>query len=61
MSVWLTIPSARPPAVARVCINAWKAQGYKVAVVRDQVDDLAYEADHPIIGDPYSGYSKSCN
>lgn len=36
MSVWLTIPSARPPAEAEKVLSKWRAQGYKIALQRDE-------------------------
>src|SRR5580693_7222778 len=63
MSVWLTIPSARPPAECAPIFEKWKAQGYKIAVWRDR-DDFAefrpHLLDYVVAGD-YPGYAKTIN
>lgn len=67
MSVWLTIPSARPPAEAEPILAMWRKQGYKIAL---WVDDDVYEercqvyAHHDlVIGDGcrYPGYAVAVN
>lgn len=35
MSVWLTIPSARPPEEAEKVLKLWRERGYKIALWRD--------------------------
>ncbi len=35
MSVWLTIPSARPPEQANPVLQHWRKRGYKIALFRD--------------------------
>jgi hypothetical protein len=35
MSVWLTIPSARPPEEAEPILQQWRDRGYKIALWRD--------------------------
>ncbi len=47
-SVWLTIPSARPPAEANPVLEKWRAQGYKIALWRD-------DAGGGLIADSISG------
>ena len=59
MSVWLTIPSARPYQEAQACIDKWRAMGYRVAIQRDT-------GAHPVDCDylvmkPWEGYAKACN
>lgn len=58
MSVWLTIPSAKPVKDAQRCVDSWRAMGYKVALWRDQPDEV--QADIVAIG-KYDGYAISCN
>lgn len=66
MRAWLVLPSARPaPEVARI-IDAWRAQGYRTAILRDQVDvdaalypDLTYFS-VPVFGG-YPGYAMAVN
>lgn len=38
MSVWVTIPSARPVEQVANWAQAWRAQGYRIALWRDQID-----------------------
>lgn len=35
MSVWFTIPSARPPEEAEKCLREWRELGYKIALFVD--------------------------
>lgn len=58
MSVWLTIPSARPNGGT---IPAWRAAGYKIAVVRDEGEKLPYDVDIFASFLPYPGYSIAVN
>ena len=58
MSVWLAIPSIRPPAEAKDCLDRWRAQGYKVAVLR-QGEPI--EADLLIPTGEYLGWGRSTN
>lgn len=60
MSVWLTIPSARPAAIADACFRQWKSLGYKVAVLRDDSCDLPHADLVPILAQ-YPGYAKAVN
>ncbi len=57
---WLTIPSARPEAEARACVQAWRVQGYSVAMLRNGRHACPVGADYEIIGE-YPGYAQSCN
>lgn len=59
MSVWLTIPSARPPAQANPVLQKWRDQGYKIALWRDWGADSAI-SDVSIYLD-YPGYAKAVN
>lgn len=62
MSVWLTIPSARPPAEAEKVLSKWRAQGYKIALWRDDPDDVAKFAPGAIVfHNPYPGYARAVN
>lgn len=58
MSVWLTIPSAKPVAEAQACVDLWRARGYRVALWRDQDDAVA--CDMKLVG-VYPGYARACN
>ena len=59
MSVWLTIPSARPHEEAQACIDKWRAMGYRVAIQRDTG---AYPVDCDyLVMKPWEGYAKACN
>jgi hypothetical protein len=63
MSVWLCIPSARPPTEAEKCLAKWRKQGYKVALWRDNADGISQIGDgweilH--IG-KYPGYAQAVN
>lgn len=64
MSVYLTIPSARPPAEAEKCLAKWRAQGYKIALWRDKphVDDSAFICNtNLLMHGEYPGYSQAVN
>lgn len=58
MSVWLTIPSARPPEEANPCLKAWVERGYNIALWLDASAVRVY--DHAIVG-PYPGYANAVN
>ena len=60
MSVWLTIPSARPPAEAEKCLRKWHKQGYKIALWIDDWDDPPMEPDYTLCGN-YPGYAVAVN
>ena len=66
MSVWVTVPSKRPPAEVEKWAQAWHAQGYKIALWIDSED--AYPRDLNIAdrwmvdaGDGYPGYAVVTN
>lgn len=59
MSVWLTIPSAKPAAQAQECIDAWASKGYRVAIWRDTGAEPV-KCDITLWG-AYPGYAKACN
>lgn len=62
MSVWLTIPSARPAtAELDALFRKWHARGYKIALWRDigSGDDPAYCS--IVVRAPYPGYAAACN
>ena len=60
MSVWLTIPSARPVEEAAPVLEKWRERGYKIALWRDSMDFPYRVADY-IRADPYPGYAKAVN
>ena len=59
MSVWFAIPSKKPRAQAQLCIDRWRAQGYRVAIWRDTGDE-AVDCDLLLIGE-YGGYANAVN
>jgi hypothetical protein len=67
MSVWLTIPSARPPEEAAPILRQWRERGYKIALSFDTEDELHKRsgmfdlAQCPSKGDSYPGYAKAVN
>ena len=58
MSVWFAVPSCRAVPEAEDCFRRWRAQGYKVAVLR-QGEPI--EADLLIPTGEYLGWGKSTN
>lgn len=61
MSCWLTIPSAREPAEAKLILDKWRAQGYKIALWRDNLlGSMSIPMDHLITG-AYPGYAQATN
>lgn len=62
MSIWVTIPSAKPQGEALAWAQRWGAMGYRVAMWRDQSDGMESEshADLILVGQ-YQGYAVSCN
>jgi hypothetical protein len=58
MSVWLTIPSARPVETVTRVVSLWQSMGYKVALQRTDMMDCG--ADYLKISD-YTGYARACN
>lgn len=59
MSVWLTIPSARPVAEVNARMNKWRAMGYKIALWRDEAEG-GLKSDLLRFGD-YPGYARAVN
>jgi hypothetical protein len=63
MSVWLTIPSARPPEEAERCLKLWRERGYKIALWIDKPHKFPASCDlgtaAPSGG--YPGYSVAVN
>jgi len=59
MSVWYCIPSKRSPAEANICLDKWRAQGYKVALWRDSGDE-PIDCDLMLSGE-YPGYAQAVN
>src|SRR5690349_21847834 len=65
MSVWLCIPSKRPPEEAVDVLNLWCERGYKIALCVDTPEDAKAKHDmaNVIISSPegYRGYARSVN
>ncbi len=71
MSVWLTIPSARPAAEANPVLEKWRAQGYKIALFTDhdepsKIHDMRTDADSYLLNGElafkgYPGYAAAVN
>jgi hypothetical protein len=65
VSVWLTIPSARPPEEAEKVLKLWRERGYGIALVVDTPEDAKAKESMAdiVISSPvgYRGYSKSVN
>ncbi len=59
-SVWLCIPSARPPEEAEPVLRAWRERGYKIALFRDDMNFPFGIVDY-IQADPYPGYARAVN
>jgi hypothetical protein len=57
MSVYLTIPSARPAAEAQAWLDKWRERGYKLAIWRDSEP---VQCDVLLVG-PYPGYARAVN
>lgn len=64
MSVWLTIPSKRPPSEANEILHLWQERGYKIALMRE-IEDTSYDliCDVQIVSPPdgYPGYARAVN
>jgi len=58
MSVWYCIPSCRPIPEVQDCLERWRAQGYKIALLR-QGDPV--ECDLLIPTGEYLGWARSTN
>lgn len=61
MRVWFCIPTAAPQAFAQGCLDAWKAQGYATAIMRDVKDDWSLQADVILRQETYLGYGLAVN
>lgn len=61
VSVWFAIPTAAPANLAKYCLESWKAQGYKTAIIRDEKDDWPLPSDICLRVPEYIGYPKSVN
>lgn len=67
MSVWLTIPSKRPPDESEKILSLWRERGYRVALAVDASDYQRYvprlEMAHHwwAVPSPYPGYAHSVN
>lgn len=63
-TVWLTIPSARPPEEAEKCLKLWRERGYKIALWLD-ADGNSPAAVHSenalTIWGGYPGYAQAVN
>ena len=63
MSVWLTIPSARPPEEANPVLQKWAAMGYGIALWREGDYDLEFNGPNVFIiaKEEYPGYAVAVN
>lgn len=69
MSVWLTIPSARPAAEAERCLKLWRQAGYKIALFLDSGERIAqfkgmadvFQCPQLLKMDGYPGYARAVN
>ncbi len=64
MSVWYCIPSARPAAEAKLCLDAWRDMGYKVALWLDSPAGPwlgGFNADVVMGAKKYPGYARAVN
>jgi hypothetical protein len=64
MSVWLCIPSARPPEQVEPVLAKWRERGYKIALWRDAYEDVPncnyvrFSTENPATGAlTYPGYA----
>ncbi len=64
MSVWYCIPSARPAAEAKACLDAWRDMGYKVALWLDSPAGPwlgGFNAEVVMGAKKYPGYARAVN
>lgn len=62
MRVWSVCPSAAPIPQARLCFEAWRDMGYRVAVAVDEGATWSrLGADLAVNQDPYPGYAQCIN
>src|SRR5579864_6669813 len=59
MSVWLCLPSARPALEANLVLVKWRAQGYKIALWRDEYVNSPLHDD--MVAGRYPGYAIAVN
>lgn len=59
MSVWFAIPSKKPAAEAQRCVDEWRTAGYRVAIWRDEGEELV-DCDLLMTGQ-YTGYANAVN
>lgn len=60
-SVWLCIPSARPPEDAEKVLSKWRAQGYKIALWRDEGPEMFGIKTDGLLYGKYPGYARAVN
>lgn len=61
MSVWLCIPSKRPPEEAEKVLKLWRERGYKIALLRDEGECGKLRCDYENSILPYPGYAAAVN
>lgn len=63
MSVWLAIPSKRPPEEAECVLREWRERGYRIALWRDKGDSCAgFGKGMVVLGEGgYPGYAAAVN
>lgn len=65
MSVWLTIPSARPVNEVLPVVNAWRERGYRIALWCDfkgeATEDVSELCDRSVCQLEYPGYAQAVN
>jgi len=62
LSVWLCIPSKRPPAEANPVLTRWREMGYKIALQMDaEREFIAEYSDQITVVRPYAGYADAVN
>jgi len=60
LSVWLAIPSKRPPEEAEKCLKEWRERGYKIAVYIDGESPVP-NCDYSVWDFKYPGYAIAVN
>ncbi len=60
MSVWVCVPSARPPAEQAAWAAKWRTQGYSIAIWRDGGERSEIDYDFCQVGE-YPGYAQATN
>ena len=59
--VWFVIPSKRPLVEANKSLDKWRERGYRLALWRDEGDDLHPQCDLLMVSSPYPGWGGSVN